>query len=275
MSEFTGYLIDLEPKEISYARNKALKFNLNTLMLQSDLPDTRNIKDVMRRDDQGRVGSCTGFGGTHAYEVAYFLMTGKWRQFQPMWTYKKAQPYSGIRGDRGATITGVIKAGLNDGFLPEDFDNDGNPETVYRPNYNMTFPPNSKEIAKPWTFGYHVEVRTFDDILRFLQANQGGVVTGGPWGRWEPNRDGICDRFSGGGGGHARAYVDWIKIDGQTMLVEANSHGDGWGDNGFSYHTKRFCDTQARNSQFVAFGISNLITPEPVRWDYERNPVTR
>jgi len=268
MAEFTGWNPETEPIEELMAQ--CLDFDTSELVVQGDLPPTRGIKNLMRRDDQNRMNSCTGFGMTNTAEVGHFLRTSKWRQFNPLWVYRRGQEYSNIRGDSGATISGVVKAAKTNGLLPEDVDNDGKAEFPYVVNYNYPFPATCTAYAAQWKIGYSVNLKGFDEILRFLQANQGAVIVGGAWGNWRPGANGIADTFRGGGGGHARSYIDWITINGAVYLVEANSHGTSYGDNGFAYHSKRFVDTQASDRWTVTIGCSDLSTPEPRKIDLSK-----
>lgn len=261
MTPFTGY--DPAREERSLLSRQCIDFDTRELIVQGDLPATRRIKELMRRDDQGQMNSCAGFGLTNSSEVTHFLRTGKWRQFNPLWSYRRGQEVSNIRGDNGATIHGVVTAAKRIGLFPEDVDGDGTPDWPYRVAYNMSFPTDAHSVAAKWRIGYSVELTTFDQQLRFLQANQGAIVVGGAWGNWRPDNRGICRSFRSGGGGHARARVDWITIDGEIMLVEANSHGTRYGDNGFSYMTRQFVDAEAAHQWTAIIGVSDLKTPEP------------
>lgn len=268
--EFTGY--DPRMENRAALREQCLHgFNIMDLTADSDLPPTRGIKELMRRDDQARMNSCSGFGMTNSAEVTFFLQTGKWRQFNPLWSYRRGQEISGIRGDRGATIHGVVTAASKTGLLPEDLDNDGKAEYPYVVDYNFPFPRDCYGYAGKWKIGYKLELRGFDEILRFLQTNQGAVIVGGAWGNWKPNADGIANRFYAGGGGHARAYIDWITIDNKILLVEVNSHYKTYGKNGYAFHTKTFVDGQAKDKWTVTIGVSDLSNPEPRHIDWSRD----
>ena len=264
---FTGY--DPRKEERAALTAQCIKFDIMSLVC-GDVPDTRGIKDLMRRDDQHQMNSCAGFGITGAGEVSHWLQTGRWRQFNPLWSYRRGQEVSNIRGDNGATIHGVVKAAKDTGFLPEDVDNDGTVEYPYKVQYNFPFPRSAWDIAAKWKVGYSIELHGFDAILRFLQAGQGAVIVGGSWGNWKPDRNGIARRFVSGGGGHARCYVDWITINGEVFLVEANSHYASWGDNGFSYQSKSFVDGQDKDRWTVTIGVSDLSTPEPRIVDFNK-----
>ncbi len=259
MDETTGYLIEEENHELLAAG--CIDLDIMSMEPMGDVPATRGIKDKMKRSDQGNVNSCTGFGVTHAAEVCMFNQTQVWRQFHPMWIYREGQKLDGIRGDRGATISGVVKAAKR-GLLPEDFDGDGEPETVYQANYNMRYPEGSAAVAAQWKLGYSTTVRTFDECLRFLQTGQGAIFTGESWGGWRPGTNGIVNKWRSGGGGHACAIIDWITIKGKVYLVHANSHGSRWGDKGFAYLSKSFIDARARNGRLTSIGISDLKHPE-------------
>lgn len=259
MSEisFTGYDPKIEPRD--KLRAACIDYDFETFLCSGDIPETRGLKDIMRRDDQYRMNSCAGFGCTNAGEVGFYLQTGTWRQFNPHWTYRRGQEFSGIRGDNGATIHGVVESAKKNGFLPEDIENDGKAEFPFpRDQYSFQYPASASQLAKERTVGYSVELRSWQACVNFLQGGQGAIVIGGPWGNWRPDARGICRRFAGGGGGHARAYIDWIKIDGELMLVEINSHFKSYGDNGFAYHSQEFVEAQFRDRWFVAIGISDI-----------------
>ncbi len=254
---FTGYNPTLEPRKLLAAQ--CLQYDFAKFVCSGEIPDTRGIKDMMRRDDQFSMNSCAGFGVTNSGEVGFWLQTGVWRQFNPHWSYRRGQEKSGIRGDTGATIHGVVRGGKEDGFLPEDIENDGKPEFLYPKNqYAFQYPAAAAVLAKQRRIGYSVELKSWQACVNFLQAGQGAIVIGGPWGNWRPDGAGICRRFSSGGGGHARAYVDWIHINGELMLVEANSHFKTYGVNGFAFHAQSFVEQQFSDSFFVAIGISDI-----------------
>ena len=156
---FTGY--DPRKEERAALSAQCMKFDIMSLMCVGDIPDTRGIKDLMRRDDQHQMNSCAGFGMTNTGEVCHFNQTGVWRQFNPLWAYRRGQEISNIRGDNGATIHGVVQAAKMKGLLPEDIDNDGKAEYPYKVDYNFAFPRDCYDIAAKWTIGYSIELRGF------------------------------------------------------------------------------------------------------------------
>lgn len=160
---FTGY----DPRRENRAglTANAIKFDIMSLNCAGDIPDTRGIKDLMRRDDQHQMNSCAGFGMTNVLEVCHYNQTHVWRQFNPLWSYRRGQELDGIRGDNGATIYGVTQAAKTKGGLPEHIDNDGKAEYPYKVEYNFAFPRDCYDIAANWTIGYTIELRGFDQIL--------------------------------------------------------------------------------------------------------------
>jgi hypothetical protein len=255
--QFTGYDPKIEPREQLAAQ--CLDYDFGNFVCSGEIPDTRGVKEIMRRDDQWSMNSCAGFGLTNSAEVAFWLQTGVWRQFNPHWSYRRGQEKSNIRGDSGATIDGVVRGAKENGLLPEDVQNDGIAEFPFPKNdYNFQYPATATTLAHDRRIGYSVELKSWQACVNFLQAGQGAIVIGGPWGNWKPLAGGICRRFASGGCGHARAYVDWIHIGGELMLVEANSHFASYGVNGFAFHTESFVSQQLSDRYFVAIGVSDV-----------------
>jgi hypothetical protein len=255
--QFTGYDPKIEPREQLAAQ--CIDYDFGNFTCSGDIPETRGVKEIMRRDDQWRMNSCAAFGCTGAAEVAFWLQTGVWRQFAPHWTYRRGQEKSNIRGDSGATIDGVVRGAKENGLLPEDVQNDGIAEFPYpKDNYNFQYPASATALAADRKIAYSAQLKSWQACVNFLQAGQGAIVIGGPWGNWKPGPGGICRRFASGGGGHARSYVDWIHIDGELMLVEANSHFASYGLNGFAFHAESFVTQQLADRWFVAIGVSDV-----------------
>ena len=256
-SQFTGYDPTIEPREQLAAQ--CLAYDFGNFTCSGEIPETRGIKDIMRRDDQWNMNSCAGFGLTNSSEVAFWLQTGVWRQFSAHWSYRRGQEKSNIRGDNGATIDGVVRGAKENGLLPEDVQSDGIAEFPYPKNdYGFQYPATASTLAKDRRIGYSVELKSWQACVNFLQAGQGAIVIGGPWGQWKPGANGVCRQFRSGGGGHARAYVDWIRIEGELMLVEANSHFTNYGVNGFAFHAESFVTQQLNDRWFVAIGVSDI-----------------
>jgi hypothetical protein len=258
---FTGYDPSFEDKDKLYAA--CLDYDFSKFVCSGDIPETRGIMDMMTREDQYSMNSCGGFGMAHTGQVCWWLQTGDFREFNPHWCYVKGQEIDGRRTDSGVSIRGVVEAAKRFGLLPQDVENDGKLEYAYpRDNYRFRYPKEAAAIAAQRKVGYSVAVKGWKAKLNFLQANQGAIVNGGSWGNWKPDRNGICRKFARttrySGGYHARAYVDWITINGEVFLVEANSHFKTFGKNGYSFHSEEFIEAQERDPAFVAVGVSDI-----------------
>jgi len=62
-----------------------------------------------------------------------------------------------------------------------------------------------------------------------------------------------------GNGGHARCYND-IKFlpTGEILLCEPNSHHEGWGLKGWTFHSREFVEAQFQDPSFIAIGVSDM-----------------
>jgi hypothetical protein len=263
----SGYLINDENREALEA--ESIDFDVMQLGVYGGAnPPSRGIRKIMGagRGDQGRVNSCTGFAAAHCAEVCHFNALGTWRQFNENWSYYEGQTRSrsrGITGDRGATIHGCVNGMKQAGMLPVDLNGDGKPDVPYLATYKQRMPKNAAQVASQYRIGYSVVLKSWDQILRFLQSGQGAVVVGAPWGNYRPDSSGCLTRFVGGGGGHATAIVDWdYSPDGRkTWLVQANSHGSRWGRNGYAFLSPNFVNGMLRDRWTVAIGVSDLQYP--------------
>lgn len=257
-AEFTGYDPAFENRERLYTA--CIDYDFSKFCCSGEIPETRGIMDLMTREDQFRMNSCAGFGVTHAAQVAWWLATGDFREFNGHWSYICGQRIDGRRSDSGNSIGGAVEGAKTFGLLVQDVQNDGSLEHPYRDNYRLKYSAEATAIAATRKVRYSARVPGWDGKLKFLQSGQGGIVTGGSWGNWRPDAQGICRKFRASPRGpfHARAYVDWITIAGEVFLVEANSHGKGWGKNGFSFHSREFIEAQDQDRAFVAVGISDI-----------------
>lgn len=271
---FTGYDPSFENRE--ELENSHIDFDFTTFCCAAEVPPTRGIMEKMTREDQFSMNSCAGFGLVHAAQVAFYLQTGDFREFNPHWSYRAGQRVDRRNTDNGCSIGGVIKGGKTEGLLPQDIENDGTLDFPYpRDQYNFRYPASASEVAAKRKIGYSAAVPGWEGKLNFLQAGQGAIVIGGSWGNWAPDADGICREFrpSPRGPFHARAYVDWITIGGEVYLVEANSHFKQYGKKGYAFHNRRFVEAQDRDTAFVAAGVSDITLgpgdkpkERPFRW---------
>lgn len=263
MSEFTGYELGCEDWEA--LKRECVDIDFAQLVQGDEKPQPRGMVELFKkynvRRDQGGIGSCAGFGLCHAAASCFYMQAGNFRIFNPMWTYKLGQKIFGTRGAQsGTSIHSVVTSGKRDGLLPEDIERDGKVEFPYSDRaYDKAFPASAAGIAQNWKIGFAVRLTSWDAMVKGITSGILSIVTGGDWGNWAHDKNGVCRKFRRGGGGHARCYND-IKYlpNGELTLCEPNSHYKTWGDDGWTYHTREFVEAQLESPSFVAIGISDL-----------------
>lgn len=264
---FTGYIAAREERAALY--NQCLRINIkDAVELPEYIPPTRNIKDTIhqRKYDPSNpvtyIASATGHAMAHAAEVCFFLRTGFWKQFNAVWSYKRGQYISGIRGDNGSTINGVLTGARTNGLLPCDPDEDGIDEYPNPESYTHNFSTECYDIASKHKLGYSLFLEDFDSILYFLQSNQGAVIVGGPHENWKCDDNFICHSYVSGGNSHVRCYVDWITMNGVTFLIECDYFYGPYDNRGFKYHSRNFVNSQCRDRYVSCVGISDMPLPQ-------------
>jgi hypothetical protein len=263
VSEFTGYELGCE--DLAALKAECVDIDFAQLVCGDDQLQSRGMFELFTKNKirrcQGGIGSCAGAATCHAGASVYYMQAGNFRVFNPMWTYKLGQKRFGARGAQsGTSIQSVVKSGKEDGLLPEDIERDGKLEFPYSDrDYNKLFSASAAEVAKNWKFGFAVQIKSWDALVKGIGTGILSVITGGPWGNWKPDAQGICRKFRSGGGGHARCYND-IKFlpSGEILACEPNSHYDTWGVNGWTFHSREFFEAQLQDPSFVAIGVSDM-----------------
>lgn len=261
---WSGYDPDMEDREA--LEREAIEYAYASIPRAQDTPAEFTIGEWWDTESQGKVGRCAGMAGASAGEVEYFKLTGKEIQFNGHYTYILGQNRTQWRGgDNGTSIHSVVTSVKEDGLCPIDFNGDGKPDYPMPPRYTTQIPEAARRAAAAFKMGYHAFLKSWDDILGFLQT-QGTVFVGGDWGNWGPNQSGLVDGFSSGGGGHAWMISGWDltrRKYSSDVLEGVNSQGKNWGKRGFHYMTRRFIDQFLRSRNTVIVGVSKLTVPGP------------
>lgn len=263
MSEFTGYELGCE--DLEALSRECVDIDLSQIVCGDDQLQSRGMFELFTkhgiRRSQGGIGSCAGAGMCHGAASLFYMQAGSFRVFNPMWTYKLGQKRFGTRGAQsGTSITSVVQSAKEDGLLPEDIERDGKLEFPYSDrDYSKAFPASAAGIAANWKIRMAVRITSWDAMVKGLGLGIISVITGGPFGNWKPDTNGICRKFVRGGGGHARAYVD-IKFlpSGEILACEPNSHHEGWGKKGWTFHSREFFEAQLKDPSFIAIGVSDM-----------------
>ncbi|MBX3422213.1 MAG: hypothetical protein KF752_11720 [Pirellulaceae bacterium] len=215
-----------------------------------------NPQEVLRTENQGRMGSCRGHGGTTGMEWIRTLITkAVGQQLSRMMLYVETQRRDGIRGDRGATIANGIRQMIEIGVCREEL-------WPYPKAYSQQRPSDWQEVLKDAAknkIGRADRLRSYEAIRTFLGAGQGFVDVGTAY-RPEYYAE-VAERFSGGNGGHAVVLIYLSqKIDsrGRPYIWGVNSHGLNTGRKGWFQWSPDFIDGAMRHSHTVMIGCSDM-----------------
>ena len=269
----SGYAIEYE--DIAELQSTAIDYDYTQLPLLGDAPKKSDPRGWWRVEQQGSVGRCAGMAASSAGEIVYYRQTeGKQIQFNGHFSYIEAQRLTPqlFGRDRGSTIHSNVRAAKTKGFCPLNWDDDSSDEEYPMPTrYTTDIPQAAYDRAAKYKIQTHAFLKSFDEILAYLQGGQGACFAGGPWGNWSPDRRGVCNRFRGGGGGHAWSILGWDLTHREVpedVLLCVNSHGRRSWKNGWAMMTRKFFKEFLGNKHSVVAGISDLPTPKPraIRW---------
>ena len=263
---FPGWRRELEDQTFLHALGP---FRLRSPIV--DAPESFDPREFLTVNNQGSQGSCSGNALTTVVEVVNYLQTqgGRFegcRQF----AYVEGQRFNNLAGqDQGATISGVVQAATSIGVCEESL-------SPYTGQYYTKFPKECYEQAAKHKIKNHVSLRSHQQNLDFLRAQQGATVIGIMWTEGlANNKTGRITRANSRGrvlGGHAIGLVGWEK-NGELWL--ANSHSEQWGNGGYALCDPDWIDEQSRDEQSEFIGVSALTETfgEPQSWDWLKNPM--
>lgn len=217
-------------------------------------------------ENQGGVGSCAGHAGADCAQVCNWIAThGEAVRMSRMWCYLMGQKQSGLFGrDVGATISGVVSA-MNKLGVPREV------TFPYPGVYRTQIPAAAYSEANDHRILSVSPMRSYDDCFTFLAAGIGAIQIGIDWtSSLANNREGVVEHVSGGTyGGHSVSLVGYsARRDSQNRqyLWLHNSHGTGWGNQGWCEVAPRVIDSWIERSSLGEFmGLSDMEAYER-RW---------
>jgi hypothetical protein len=173
-----------------------------------------------------------------------------------MFAYLLAQRCDGLSGDKGATISGAVKAAKQYGICQES-------TFPYPGRYVTDVPEAAISEASQHRIKNHESLSGYDDCFKWLATGTGVIEIGIPWlGTLANNTNGVIDRADGiEYGGHALAIVGYTKRKdsrGRQYLLMANSHGTQWGAKGFAEIAPALFDEWGRDSYSEMIGMTDL-----------------
>lgn len=257
-----GYRPDLE----DIAHIEATERTLDTGALFSashDGPIDEKVREAAKAqvkiEHQGRTNSCTGHGGTYADELDEFLETGQWVQRSRWGTYILAQQESGIRGDHGAYIDAVARAGQKFGFGDDA-------AWKFTGEYHTTPPIGMKAYlanAAKRKLASWKRLKSYADMALWSQTGQGGIVVGFPWyENWRTiGANGVMPAPNGVLKGYHCLAIHWLtkfKEGSRNYFEGPNSHGIQYGEKGWCYWKPSLIDFLFKQKNVLVVGFSGM-----------------
>jgi hypothetical protein len=227
------------------------------------------IKDILKTENQGNIGSCQGQSLTSVMEYCYYVATSRKLQLSRWYAYRESQIIDGIRGDRGSTIAGGVQLARTKGVCTEDL-------CPYPSRYTSQINPlgtaSAAELERDAS-NYIIEgvvgINNINNASTFINAGLGGLHIGCAWN--DNSFDGtVVERYSprGASGGHAWCIVGRgnLEDDLGTSFIMLNSWGKNWvnSDNGFKELMPLALQDLINDNQTVVVGLSDMKTSDMI-----------
>lgn len=189
--------------------------------------------------------------------------------FSPLWCWVRTQIHGGTVGpNRGATMSGGIKAAMQDGFALET-------DWPYSKQHTTQFPADVMAKAKLFTFKRYATLKDEQQVHDWLASGQGPCEWGKTWPF--PWRGGcLVEAAPGRGGGHATAIrgywtgervarevpgiADRVRNEPYVYVCE-NSHGRQAQFKGLYFVSRAGMAATLRNQQTHLLGWSDMVSP--------------
>lgn len=267
------------------------------LYSMSDVPEEIDYGKGFSIRNQGPKPSCRGHSITAAARMLARLANrgdidldgdGKAGEpidddFSPMWAWIRSQQHGGTVGpNRGATMSGGIKLGLEDGMAREVV-------LPYNSRHSTRFANDVVQDAKRFRMKRYSTLKTEQDVFRWFASGQGVVESGTGWPfSWIGGC--LVDSGQSGRGGHAtcgRGYITGKRLAQQVpalasrvrnepyVYVWENSHGTRAQWNGLYFITRRGMEQVLRDRMTHFIGWSDMEWPKPRTFDWVNAPLYR
>lgn len=260
----TGWRSDLESHVELQATAKV--FSIANKFLAPEVIDHRAWLKI---EDQGQIGSCAGHAMSSCCEVLNHIDTrGEKIELSRMWAYLIGQKHSGgnlLGRDAGATISGCVKGAKQEGICKEE-------TFPYTGRYHTNLTPEAAKEAGEHKVLEHVVMRSYQQCFDWLASGVGVIEIGVPWTESLARTNGVINGSSGQQyGGHALAIVGYSERkdqSGRQYLWMANSHGMGWGNQGWAEVAPDLFDRWCRDQYSEVIGVSDLeeFAPRDLTW---------
>lgn len=206
-----------------------------TFTAPSDVPEEIDHRAWDRTENQGAMGSCAGHAAAGCAETCNFIQTGEVIQVSRMFCYLMGQKESGFFGrDQGASISGCVGSLSRNGAPLEQL-------FPYPQYYTTRIPEEAITQAKQHLIRSVSPLHNYSQMFAFLSLGIGAADIGIDWTvGLANNRSGVITTSNCGGGsigGHSLYFNGYSRRkdgQGRNYLWLHNSHGLGWGANGWA-----------------------------------------
>ena len=262
-----------EQYPLSWARDWEDNFFLRSLPREGFMPRGDEVRldprPFLRVENQGSVGACQGHSLSSSLEWCYRIATGgESIQLSRAMAYYESQRIDKITGDRGSTIAGGIKLGMNTGICVEEL-------WKYTGRYNPARPVHYDDVlmdASKYKLGRAVNLRSYTAVRSFLGSGQGAVHLGILW----SNRlnTAVLESYSdrGASGGHAislYALSEREDSDGNPYVWMMNSWSSNWGNKGWAEWSPAAVGAMIESSYSHFVGVSDMPHVSPRKFTVE------
>lgn len=272
--EGLGYRRDIEnlPELLAGAqKNDFLMGDIDPKSLGAPM----GISKWMRIENQLRMNSCAGNSAASIVEACLYHQSGGTLivQLSRMFAYINGQAKCGIRGDRGATLKGVID-GLREFGIPlEEL-------AQYTGAYYTQFSSAAQTEARTRKLVSYSQITDVDQVYEGLAKKIGGVYLGCGWCGEFRNcpQSGFVNSFyeESGCGFHATCILDWSDekdSEGYPRLENFNSHSEQYGFKGRARWSRSALQQAIKAPNTVCFLLSEMQFIKP-RFDFKKQSWT-
>jgi hypothetical protein len=220
--------------------------------------ETLDPREVLKVENQLRMGSCRGHSGSTGVEWLRTLATGKiGYQLSRMMMYIETQRLDGLTGDSGSSIANGIRLMETVGICKEEL-------WPYPASYTQRRPANWQAVlddAKENRIGRKERLRGYEQVKAWAGTGQGYIDIGIPW-RSEYSAP-VVEKYLGGRiqGYHAVSLFtlsDRTDSKGRPYVYMLNSHGLTSGQKGWSEYSPDFIDGVFQDRNTVMIGVSDM-----------------
>jgi hypothetical protein len=237
--------------------------------VSADIPDELDTS-WFKPEDQGPFNSCCGNANAGLGEYLWFLQTkGEVLQFSRRWMYVQTKKRDkSVNVDDGASISGGMLVAAEDGYALEQLV----PYWRSGERYSPVIPNEleARRDASERRLRSVTDIKTYDDMDRWLTSGAGGVLIGIDWVEGQLQfKSAFMDREPGGRsvGGHALWLGGWTTRGGERWPFMHNSHR-GWGVNQRTAVNPKIIDKWCRNNRFGVKGGSDMTIPQTRTVDF-------